>query len=394
MKDFSKKNYQFYHLPAGQKLVYSSFLVFILFGWISIFTFYALKSGFDYQNLVDYYRGNEQRFMYPKSFLELWEITHFHLFTMPVVFLILVHLFMLTAAPNTWKAGLLFAGFAGMILDIGSPWLIVYWHPHAAVLKMAGRVLLNGSFLFLTVWPLKEMWSPRSKHHKRQRRGSFKVWLRKQRIKKIRNRQNKLLMIIMGLSLLTAFVPWAQAGEKLHRNPEEPAWNVRHDVYMTLEEALEEIFPGVDEIKTEIVQPEKKARKSMAQAVGHPILEDEFTVYKGYKDGRITGYAVVGEEVGKFRPITSITRINPDGRVGKVRVMVYRESHGDDVKRSRFLHQYKGKETDDPIRINRDIISISGATISVRSMNAQVRKVLHLIHEVYLRPQNTSDVSA
>ena len=52
----------------------------------------------------------------------------------------------------------------------------------------------------------------------------------------------------------------------------------------------------------------------------------------------------------------------------------------------RFNAQYEGKTVSDPIRINKDIINISGATMSVRSINAGVKRVLVLIDEFYLKP--------
>ena len=45
----------------------------------------------------------------------------------------------------------------------------------------------------------------------------------------------------------------------------------------------------------------------------------------------------------------------------------------------RFLRQYEGKTLADPIRLNRDIQGVTGATVSSRSMNATVRKALALI---------------
>ena len=48
--------------------------------------------------------------------------------------------------------------------------------------------------------------------------------------------------------------------------------------------------------------------------------------------------------------------------------------------------QYQGKDVRDPIRINRDIINISGATMSVRSASAGVKRVLVLVDEFYLKP--------
>ncbi len=174
MKDFSKKSYNFATLPIGQKLVYSSFLFFMLLGWLTIFVFYIAKSGFSPQSLIDYYIGNESKMMYPKSFLELWEITHFHLFVMPVIFLILIHLLMLTHLDNSIKITLWSAGTLGLIFDMGAPWLVVYAHPSWVGLKILGRFLLNGSFLVMIVYPLFEMGYPPRRQRKRHIRFKSK----------------------------------------------------------------------------------------------------------------------------------------------------------------------------------------------------------------------------
>jgi hypothetical protein len=69
-----------------------------------------------------------------------------------------------------------------------------------------------------------------------------------------------------------------------------------------------------------------------------------------------------------------------------VELMVFREARGSEVGRKRFNSQYEGKTVLDPIRINKDIINISGATMSVRSISAGVKRVLVLIDEFYLKP--------
>ena len=78
-----------------------------------------------------------------------------------------------------------------------------------------------------------------------------------------------------------------------------------------------------------------------------------------------------------------LTGIASDGTVSGVRILIYRESRGGEVSRKRFLHQYRGKNLDDPIRMNRDIINISGATISVRAVNGGVRKSLALSKHLF-----------
>jgi hypothetical protein len=86
--------------------------------------------------------------------------------------------------------------------------------------------------------------------------------------------------------------------------------------------------------------------------------------------------ALVTEEIAKSRPSTFTRAATPHLAVRAVEVRAYRESRGGEVKRKRFLSQYRGKRAADPIDVNRDIVNISGATISVRSLNAGVKRVL------------------
>ena len=65
--------------------------------------------------------------------------------------------------------------------------------------------------------------------------------------------------------------------------------------------------------------------------------------------------------------------INPDGTVKDVEIMVYREPHGWEVRFESFMKQFFGRGGDDPFN---DIHSITGATLSVRSMTRGVRKAV------------------
>jgi Na+-translocating ferredoxin:NAD+ oxidoreductase RnfG subunit len=78
--------------------------------------------------------------------------------------------------------------------------------------------------------------------------------------------------------------------------------------------------------------------------------------------------------------------VDPDGGVLNVEVLIYRESRGSEVRTKRFNAQYEGKTVWDPIRMNKDIINISGATMSVRSLSAGVKRTLVIVDEIYLKP--------
>ncbi len=149
------------------------------------------------------------------------------------------------------------------------------------------------------------------------------------------------------------------------------------EVLLTREQALKEVFPEgvrtVDDRRT-LAAPQ---RARLEHDLGRRLDDDEIVVTRVLDvTGTLRGYAVVTEEVGKYRPITFMVGVTPAFAVRDVAVLVYRESRGGDVKRRRFLNQYRGKSLRDPIDVSRDIINISGATISVRSVNAGVKRVL------------------
>ena len=134
---------------------------------------------------------------------------------------------------------------------------------------------------------------------------------------------------------------------------------------------------------------ERTGQEGSRWGLGRSFSGDSLVVDLAYDDeGKLLGYAVVSEEIGKFRPITFIVGVEPDFSVRGAGVLVYRESYGAEVRKKRFLRQYVGKTQSDPIRINRDIVNISGATMSVRALNFGVRKVLALTEHFYHTPQS------
>jgi len=148
-------------------------------------------------------------------------------------------------------------------------------------------------------------------------------------------------------------------------------------VYLTPREALEEIFDGVAGVDTLHVTLEEEELERITETLGQPLPTERITIFAPRDaDGAPLGYAVIDEEIGKYRPITFMVGTTPGLEVRDVEVLVYRESRGGDVRRGRFLHQYRGKTADDPIRSYQDIINIAGATLSVNALNLGVKRVL------------------
>lgn len=140
------------------RLVYTLFLLLMLAGFAFSFFWAHSMTGLSPQGIAEHYRGSDVTFGEPMSFRELAEITHFHLFTMPVVFMILVHVLYLTMASHWLKVCMTWMGFGGVILDLVSPWLISYVSPVFVLTMLAGDILMTVSFLVMMSIPLYEMW--------------------------------------------------------------------------------------------------------------------------------------------------------------------------------------------------------------------------------------------
>lgn len=163
-----------------------------------------------------------------------------------------------------------------------------------------------------------------------------------------------------------------------------PSGLLAQEILLTPAQAVKEIFPEAVRTTLDIRSLPPESLKQMSRQLGRQVSDEPRDVTRLWDAaGRFLGYAVVTEEIGKYRPITFMVGVTPQLSVRDVAVLVYRESRGGDIKRKRFLSQYRGKTTRNPIDSNRDIINISGATISVRSMNAGVKRVLAELNALY-----------
>lgn len=144
--------------PRRTKVVYTALLVYLLFGLATIIAIEALKTGWTPQGVADYYRGNEARMKFEKTPLEMLEVSHMHLFSVPVVFFILGHAFMMTTLPDRKKYRIVGASVLAVFLSIGSPWMIRFGSPAFGWVKVAADLTLAATLILMVIYPVYEMW--------------------------------------------------------------------------------------------------------------------------------------------------------------------------------------------------------------------------------------------
>lgn len=150
-------------------------------------------------------------------------------------------------------------------------------------------------------------------------------------------------------------------------------------VFLDEKKASEIVLRGCDSIGREEknVSPEDRAQLEQATGLRFPIPSYAFLLCR--RGGAVVRYAVIMNEVGKSEPITFMVGVEDNGRIGEVALMVFRESRGWEVREPRFTRQFKGKKLEDPIRVNQDIMSYTGATLSSEAIARGVKKALALV---------------
>ena len=180
MQDFTRPPGRLRALPLGARAVYTVFLVFTLVGLALTLWLTHDMVGLDLSGAAEYYGGeaglideaeveggpalvlppdgeNLSAFEAMPS-RKLLEITHFHLFSMPVYLLILSHMYMLSRSRKKAKATWIAIGSFGTLLHIAAPWLVAQgWAGAVASYAVSGALLLV-SYFVMSVVPLWEMW--------------------------------------------------------------------------------------------------------------------------------------------------------------------------------------------------------------------------------------------
>src|SRR5439155_4668927 len=163
-------------------------------------------------------------------------------------------------------------------------------------------------------------------------------------------------------------------------------------VFLTEDQALRGLFGNCRIERREKILTDED-RQALLKATGLHFPESSFTFLVAEHNGALAGYSLVMNEIGKSEPITFMVVMNPEHRVVDVLVMVFRESRGAEIREKRFLRQFQGKKSGDPIAINNDIVNYSGATLSSRAITRGVKRALGLLNHFYPASRSTEKVS-
>jgi len=169
----------------------------------------------------------------------------------------------------------------------------------------------------------------------------------------------RVFVWVLGL----LFVPFVWGAEQVYQRPED---------------FVREAFGGHPP-PAKVLWLTGERKKAVTRILGHPPprLRVRYWLQGG------TSVWIL-EEIGKERPIT-VGVVVENGRIRRLKVLIFRESRGYEVRHDFFARQFEGAALQDGSRLDRRIDGISGATLSVRAVTKLARLALWLDAEVRRR---------
>ena len=131
------------------KTIVWCFLLYTFVLWATNAGLFFSKMSLSPSSIIDYYAGNAEKFMQPRSLLGLLEILHFHAFAYGILLLTLTHLLLFVPVSLRTKALGITIAFVSAIANDLSGWGVRFVHPAFAYAKIVSFVTLESVLLFL-----------------------------------------------------------------------------------------------------------------------------------------------------------------------------------------------------------------------------------------------------
>lgn len=148
--------------------------------------------------------------------------------------------------------------------------------------------------------------------------------------------------------------------------------------YLSESEAQKILFPDADEfIKKNIKLSEDQLSKIHDLAGVKQRIKAPHIIF-AKKKGKALGIFFIDDVVGKHEFITYAAGVDQEGKILGIEILIYRETHGSQIKQESWRKNFKGKTISDYFKLDKDVPNITGATLSCRNVLDGVKRLLAL----------------
>jgi Na+-translocating ferredoxin:NAD+ oxidoreductase RnfG subunit len=146
--------------------------------------------------------------------------------------------------------------------------------------------------------------------------------------------------------------------------------------YLTVVQSQKLCFPLATRFVPVSVTLSKEQRIQIEKKSGVAVRSSDQKVWEAYAKDSFLGWFIVDDVIGKHDWITWSLALTEDGHVKQIEILTYRENYGSEVRNPKWRAQFSGKTSASPMVAEKDIKTISGATLSSRHVIEGVRRLL------------------
>ncbi len=146
--------------------------------------------------------------------------------------------------------------------------------------------------------------------------------------------------------------------------------------YLTVEQAQKVCFPDAGEFVSADVKLTPAQMKAIEKDSGVRVRLNNQKVWRASKDGKLLGWVIEDEVLGKHEFITWVLALNADGTVKQIEILDYRETYGYEIRDQKWRAQFYGKKRGAKLKLDDDIKNVGGATLSCRHITDGVKRLL------------------
>lgn len=144
--------------------------------------------------------------------------------------------------------------------------------------------------------------------------------------------------------------------------------------------ALKSLFPQAERFTPKDVFLTDELAAKLQSLARTKITERVVTFYVATVAGQPVGYAVIHTHKVRTKNETLVLGLEPDGKLRRIDLAVFLEPE-EYAPTPQWLAQFPGKSTADRLTVGDDVMAISGATLSARSISETARWVLLAFQE-------------
>lgn len=155
------------------------------------------------------------------------------------------------------------------------------------------------------------------------------------------------------------------------------------EVFYSEQQIKATLFPSSDLVEHPVTV-DRDLLKEIKRATSARLMSKSLKVWEVREQGELTGWLFNAEVLGKHENILYALAVDTSGKITRLEVMEYLETHGGEVAEEHWRSQFYAKALNDPLKLGKDIDNISGATLSCRHLTDGIKGLL-IVHDRLLK---------